>query len=108
MRTLPYYIWLYNNTRCKNILPGMQNRTKGCKMHELKCPFCSLDIRTHRIFTDGCDNTHSPLWQEFIRIRKALDVTINELEKMTWGCNSSDAEHLLKEIKEITEQKNNQ
>ena len=42
------------------------------------------------------------VWQELIRTRKALDVAIDGLEKMTWGCDSSDAEHLLKEIKGIT------
>lgn len=36
------------------------------------------------------------------RTRKALDIAVDGLEKMTWGCDSSDAEHLLKEIKEIT------
>ena len=74
-------------------------------MTELKCPFCNLDIRTHRIFTDGCDNTHSPLWQELIRTRKALDAAIRGLDQMTWGCDSTDAEYLLKEIKKIMEQK---
>lgn len=39
---------------------------------------------------------------ELDRTRKALDVAVDELEKMTWGCDSSDAEILLKEIKEIT------
>lgn len=39
---------------------------------------------------------------ELERTRKALDVAVDELEKMTWGCDSSDAEILLKEIKEIT------
>ena len=41
---------------------------------------------------------------ELDRTRKTLDVAVDELEKMTWGCDSSDAEHLLKEIKEITAQ----
>ena len=51
-------------------------------MSELKCPFCNLDIRTHRIFTDGCDNTQSPLWQELIRTRKALDVAKKALQEL--------------------------
>ena len=38
------------------------------------------------------------------RTRKALDAAIRRLDQMTWGCDSSDAEHLLKEIKEITTQ----
>ena len=42
------------------------------------------------------------LKQELIRIRKVLKITVDRLENMTWGCDSSDAEHLLKEIKEIT------
>lgn len=51
-------------------------------MTELKCPFCNLDIRTHRIFTDGCDNTHSPLWQELICTRKKLDICVKALNKI--------------------------
>lgn len=42
-------------------------------MSDIKCPFCNLDIRTHRLFVDGCDNTHSPLWQELMSTRKALE-----------------------------------
>lgn len=51
-----------------------------------------------------CSNTDCPacdekyLHEELIRTRKALDVAVAGLEKMTWGCDSSDAEHLLKEI----------
>ena len=36
------------------------------------------------------------------RTRKALDAAIRGLDQMTWGCDSTDAEYLLKEIKEIT------
>jgi 5'-3' exonuclease len=36
--------------------------------------------------------------KELDRTRKVLDVAVDGLEKMTWGCDSSDAEHLLKEI----------
>lgn len=43
-----------------------------------------------------------PVWETLQRTRKALDVAVDGLEKMTWGCDSSDAEHLLKEIKKIT------
>ena len=71
-------------------------------MSDMKCPFCNLDMQTHRIFLDGCDNTHSPLWRELTRTHKALEAAVAGLEKMTWGCDSSDAEHLLKQIKEIT------
>ena len=42
--------------------------------------------------------------KELDRTSKALDVAVAGLEKMTWGCDSSDAEHLLKQIKEITAQ----
>lgn len=52
------------------------------KSNKLVCPFCNLDIRTHRIFTDGCDNTHSPLWQELIRTRKALDLAKEGLKEI--------------------------
>ena len=36
--------------------------------------------------------------KELDRTRNVLDFAVNGLEKMTWGCDSSDAEHLLKEI----------
>lgn len=36
------------------------------------------------------------------RTRKALDAAVDGLGKMTWGCDSSDAEYLLKEIEKIT------
>ena len=39
---------------------------------------------------------------ENIKLSTALDVAIRRLDQMTWGCDSTDAEHLLKEIKEIT------
>lgn len=42
---------------------------------------------------------------ELERTRKALDVAIRGLDQMTWGCDSTDAEYLLKEIKETQEQK---
>ena len=42
---------------------------------------------------------------ELERTRKALDIVIDRLKEMTWGCDSSDAEHLLKEIEKILEQK---
>ena len=75
-------------------------------MSELKCPFCQQEL-SETIWEYGerettcfnCDITgNSKLWQELIRTRKALDVAVDGLEKMTWGCDSSDAEHLLKEI----------
>ena len=42
---------------------------------------------------------------ELERTRKALDVAVAGLGRMTWGCDSSDAEHLLKEIETTLEQK---
>lgn len=36
--------------------------------------------------------------KELDRTRKVLDFAVDGLEKMTWGCDSSDAEFLLKEI----------
>lgn len=50
-------------------------------------------------------STNERLRKELDRTRNALDVAVDELEKMTWGCNGSDAEHLLKKIKQITETK---
>ena len=88
-------------------------------MSELKCPFCQQGLQPTSIFDNRdkrcvwyCPNcatnkglwvmANERVWQELIRTRKALDVAIDGLEKMTWGCDSSDAEHLLKEIKGIT------
>lgn len=90
-------------------------------MTELKCPFCNKPLQpTHRIEDEYfCENYDCPqtsitwvgtssLWKAFAATKKKLDVAVDGLEKMTWGCDSSDAEHLLKEIKETTalEQKN--
>lgn len=47
------------------------------------------------------------LIKESENIDKALKIAVDGLEKMTWGCDGSDAEHLLKEIKKITETKGN-
>lgn len=47
-------------------------------------------------------STNEQLRNQLDRTRKALDVAVDGLEKMTWGCDSSDAEHLLKEIKATT------
>lgn len=63
-------------------------------MSDMKCPFCNLDIRSHRIYLDGCDNTRSPLWQELIKLReenertrKALGVAVDALKHY---CTDSD------------------
>lgn len=39
---------------------------------------------------------------ELDRAQKALAAAVDGLEKMTWGCDSTDAEHLLKQIKLMT------
>lgn len=79
-------------------------------MSDMKCPFCGKELQED-VGYDGdysCPNCTEPyfgspeLWQELIRTRKALDVAIRRLDQMTWGCDSTDAEYLLKEIKEIT------
>ena len=77
-------------------------------MSELKCQFCQQELEEEtfykgRVFV-SCNNPNcwGGIITELIRTRKALDVAISGLEKMTYGCDSSDAEHLLKEIKEIT------
>lgn len=80
-------------------------------MSDMKCPFCNKPLQPTLRLSDEywCENYDCPrtsikwtgsqkLWQELIRTRKALDVAMAGLEKMTWGCDSSDAEHLLKEI----------
>ena len=50
---------------------------------------------------NGASGSES-LWLALIHTREALNVAIRGLDQMTWGCDSSDAEYLLKEIKEIT------
>lgn len=83
-------------------------------MTDMKCPFCGKKLEPYYGYGIGlysCSNlackgtdmkAEDDVWQELIRTRKALEIAVNGLEKMTWGCDSSDAEHLLKEIKEIT------
>ena len=88
-------------------------------MSDMKCPFCQQEFR--EIYFNGvrvgyiCPNPNckptehfkgnKELWQELIRTRKALDVAIRGLDQMTWGCDSTDAEYLLKETKTTLEQK---
>ena len=83
-------------------------------MSELKCPFCQQELDYDDLLcsciNEYCEESFDMvgtelLWQkvidlkqELIRTRKALDVAVDGLKKMTWGCDSSDAEHLLKEI----------
>ena len=82
-------------------------------MSDMKCPFCNRNLHkgedgiySHLDYMTECKGRlfdgSKELWQELIRTRKALDVAIRRLDQMTWGCDSTDAEHLLKEIKEIT------
>lgn len=93
-------------------------------MSDMKCPFCGDEMKLTSLYMDGnhryshkyiggkdrCpfDGETLPLraLQEIHRTRKALDVAIRGLDQMTWGCDSSDAEHLLKEIKDITAETN--
>lgn len=83
-------------------------------MSNMKCPFCGEKLESsfgYGIELCSCSKCGCKgfdlmgtcdMWQRLIRTHKALDVAVDGLEKMTWGCNSSDAEHLLKEIKAIT------
>ena len=87
----------------------------------MKCPFCQQEMRrtngTHnKVGVWQCRNSNDPdnvciasgylfnddVLNYIIRTRKALDVAVDGLKEMTWGCDSSDAEHLLKEIKDQT------
>lgn len=72
----------------KRIKKKEKKQTKGCKMSELKCPFCQQELEINDLDVQllGCENQnckHSihydtvgskELWQELIRTRKALDV----------------------------------
>lgn len=82
-------------------------------MSSLKCPFCNKKLEPigtsgqFQCGTWGCDASFNfiatrDVWEYIDRTRKALDVAVDGLKKMTWGCDSSDAEHLLKEIEQIT------
>lgn len=81
-------------------------------MSDMKCPFCQQELEIDPCGEMGCPNDKckesvfligtKDFWETFIRTHKALKLAVDGLEKMTWGCDSSDAEHLLKEIKEIT------
>lgn len=81
-------------------------------MNELKCPFCQQELVQDNVKLWSCGNPEcresehyfgtEKMWQELITTRKALDVAIRGLDQMTWGCDRTDAEYLLKEIKEIT------
>lgn len=87
-------------------------------MSDMKCPVCNKQMKIGTLDPDDsmgtvwmsimpCDcvcsyGASKAVWQELIRTRKALDVAVDGLKKMTWGCDSSDAEHLLKEIEQIT------
>ena len=84
-------------------------------MSDMKCPFCNetelekgIELQSGG-FILRCPKckkfARDVFWQELIRKRRALEIAVDGLEKMTWGCDSSDAEHLLKEIKTALEQK---
>lgn len=87
----------------------------------MKCPFCQKEMKrtngTHnKVGVWQCQNSNDPdnvciasgyLFNDDIlnyiaRTRKALIIAAAGLIKMTGGCDSSDAEYLLKEIKKIT------
>lgn len=90
-------------------------------MSNMKCPFCQQEMKrtngTHnKVGVWQCQNSNDPdnvciasgyLFNDDIlnyiaRMRKALIIAAAGLIKMTWGCDSFDAEYLLKEIKKIT------
>lgn len=83
----------------------------------MNCPFCGEPLQpTHRSANEyWCENYDCPnaswmfgsqtLWKALIDTKKTLDICVIGLEKMTWGCDSSDAEHLLKEITATLENK---
>ena len=87
-------------------------------MSNLECPFCKQKLHKdsdgyYTCYTDNCGcwanggngaSGSESLWLTLIHIHKALNAAVDGIEKMTWGCDSSDAERLLKEIKEITKQ----
>lgn len=75
------------------------------------CPFCGSVM----IGTNGHPICHSnpdcvihdesipqELLDKLEATRKALDMAIEGIEKMTWGCDTTDAEKLLEQIKSIT------
>ena len=80
---------------------------------KLLCPFCNKPLQpTHRIEDEYfCENYDCPqtsitwvgtssLWKAFANTKKKLDVCVEGLDQMTWGCDSTDAENLLKQIKQ--------
>lgn len=82
-------------------------------MIELKriCPFCGgemIGTNGHPIchYNPDCIIHDESVPQEILdkleTTRKALDLATEGIEKMTWGCDTTDAERLLKQINEIT------
>ena len=78
---------------------------------KLICPFCQQELSEFAGTVDcvniDCIKTrgwygNKKLWQELITTKKALDLAIEGVEKMTWGCDTIDAERLLNQINEIT------
>ena len=72
--------------------------------NKLICPFCQQELERVYIIPEAlvCMNCHrlatKELWQALIDIKKKLDILVEGLERMTWGCDSTDAEDLLKKI----------
>lgn len=82
---------------------NVQDRMIGCTTMDIPESYKTDQLTLATLdYSKKLEKENSELKDELDRTRKALDVTVDELEKMTWGCDSSDAEHLLKEIKEIT------
>lgn len=77
-------------------------------MSEIICPVCNyptvpngIEYIEDNIICPACYRHGSKkLWNSFISTKKKLDVCIRRLDQMTWGCNSADAEDLLKQIKD--------
>ena len=78
---------------------------------KLLCPFCGHHLGRKNINDMMCSNEKcvtwkgnfygsEDLWRALIDTKKKLDVCIRGLDQMTWGCNSADAEDLLKQIKD--------
>ena len=96
------------------------------KWNDMKCPFCQQELEINDLDVQllGCENQnckHSihydtvgskELWQELIRTRKALDVAVDELNKIKVAAESvgigffmTAAIFALEKIKTALEQK---
>ena len=91
---------------CANLTEvNLDDRMIGCTTLDIPESYvktCRMDKEFAEEEMERLQKENSDLKDEVERTRKALDAAVDGLKKMTWGCDSSDAEHLLKEIKEIT------